>query len=179
MLMSFNDYQNKSILESRRKIKIIHKVLNYLNVKNKMFLDGQDPYIYVKSLYNRSDVLGIRIYPIANKIAFKIQDSYKSLPQGKPHLLDFEKVYGEIIDNYSRNKSVKKNTEGMEETEGMEGVEGMEEDNSEEKAASKVAKQFLETLKKFFKTKLPTQEKEKAATINLGTDYSSSIYSKY
>lgn len=164
MLMSFNDYQDKSILESRKKIKILHKILDYLNVKNKVFLKGQDPYIYVNSPYDNSEIPGIRIYPIANKIAFKLQKGPKDLPQGRPYLLDFEKIYGEIVDDYVKTDKNKDE----------------ESDNSDEKAAKKVAEQFLETLKQFFKTKSNNKvDSEKAATINLGTDYSSLLYSKY
>lgn len=163
MIMSFNDYQDKSILESIKKIKILHKVLNLLSIKNKVFLDGQDPYIYVKCFLHNSEIKGIRIYPIANKIAFKIQNQPKELPQGRPYLLDFEKVYGDIIDIYEKSKKNK-------------------EKNKEIKAAEEVAKQFLETLKQFFRKKDKTNFDvvgKQIAPISLGTDYSSSIYSKY
>lgn len=158
MLMNFGDYQNKSILDSVRKIKIIHKILKFFNIKNFIFLKGQESYIYVSSPSRNLDIKGIRIYPIANKIAFKVQNGPKDLPQGAPYLLDFEKVYGEIIDDMDRDG--KKDTEI--------------------KAAQKVSEQFIETLKEFFNKKENyNSDKEKVSQINLGTDYSSLIYSKY
>jgi len=157
MLMNFSDYQNKSVLESIKKIKILHKLLKFLNIKNKIFLKGQDSYIYVKSPKYNEEIKGIRIYSIANKIAFKIQNGPKELPQGTPRLLDFEKVYGEVIDSYEKDETEDKDI----------------------KAAEQVAKQFLQTLKEFFDIKQDYSDKEKISQINLGTDYSSLIYSKY
>lgn len=161
MLMNFNDYQNKSVLESIKKIKIIHNLLKLLNIKSMLFLKGQDSYVYVKSHGYNLEIKGIRIYAIANKIAFKIQNGPKDLPQGTPYLLDFEKVYGEVIDSYEK-KDKKDKTD------------------ADIKAAEKVAEQFLQTLKEFFKKKTSSRmDKEKVSQINLGTDYSSLIYSKY
>jgi hypothetical protein len=159
MLINFNDYKNKTLLESIRKLKLIKKVLKLASLSSKLFIKGEDSYIYLKSTNKDSDIGGIIIYPIANKIAFRIQNTPDSLPQGKPVLLDFEKVFNDIYNDYERNKSKK---------------------DSDLVAAKKVVDDFVETIKEYFKTEsFEKKEKEKVLGLTLGTDYASMVYSKY
>lgn len=159
MLLNFNDFKDKTLLESIRKLKLLKKVLKQAKLKSELILNGDNSYIYVKSTNDDSDIKGIMIYPIANKIAFRIKNSKDSLPQGKPRLLDFEKIYNDIYNNYEKNK---------------------EKEDSDLKAASKVVDDFIETLKTFFKEQsFDKKPKDKVLGLTLGTDYSSMVYSKY
>lgn len=159
MLTNFSDYKNKTLLESIRKLKLIKKVLKLAKLHSKLFIKGEDSHIYVKSTNNESDIGGIIIYPIANKIAFRIQNTPDSLPQGRPVLLDFEKVFNDIFNDYERNKTKK---------------------DSDLIAAKKVVDDFIETIKSYFKEKsFQNKEKDKVLGLTLGTDYSSMVYSKY
>ena len=159
MLINFSDYKDKTLLESIRKLKLINRVLKLAKLSSKLFLKGEDSYIYLKSTNNDSDIGGIAIYPIANKIAFRIQNSPDSLPQGRPVLLDFEKVFNDIFNDLERKK-IKK--------------------DSDIEAAKKVIDDFVKTIKEYFKNKSFSQDKkDKVLGLTLGTDYSSMVYSKY
>ena len=74
MIMTFNDYKNNTLLESIRKLKLIHKILKLAKFKNKLVINGEDSKIYLKSNNHNSDIEGAIIYPVANKIAFRIQN---------------------------------------------------------------------------------------------------------
>lgn len=160
MIMTFNDYKNNTLLESIRKLKLINKILKLAKFKNKLVINGEDSKIYLKSNNHNSDIEGAIIYPIANKIAFRIQNKLDGMPQGKPHLLDFEKVYNDLFSSYIKNKK---------------------DDNDQDlKVAEKVIDSFLETIKSFFKEKsFEEKPKDKVLGLTLGTDYSSMVYSKY
>jgi hypothetical protein len=159
MLMSFTDFKNKTLLESMRKLKLIKQVLKLAKIKSNLVSDKSNNYIYVFSTEKNSDIKGVIIYPIGNKVAFRVKNSKDGLPQGKPRLLDFEKIYSEIYSNYERNKKLK---------------------DLEIKSASKVVDDFIDTIKSFFKNEsLEKTSKEKAVGLTLGTDYSSMVYSKY
>lgn len=159
MLTNFSDYRNKTLLESIRKLKLIKKVLKLAKLNSKLFIKGEGSYIYVRSTNKESDIGGIIIYPIANKIAFRIQNTPDSLPQGRPVLLDFEKVFNDIFNDYERNKTKK---------------------DSDLVAAKKVVDDFIETIKSYFKEKsFQKKEKDKVLGLTLGTDYSAMVYSKY
>ena len=159
MLMSFTDFKNKTLLESMRKLKLFKQILKLAKIKSELISEKESQYIQVYSPEKSSDIKGVMIYSIGNKIAFRVKNSKDDLPQGKPRLLDFEKVYSEIYSNYERNEKTK---------------------NSEIKSASKVVDDFINTIKSFFKNEsLEKSNKEKAVGISLGTDYSSMVYSKY
>ena len=159
MLTNFSDYRDKTLLESIRKLKLIKKVLKLAKLHSKLFIKGEGSHIYVRSTNKESDIGGIIIYPIANKIAFRIQNTPDSLPQGRPVLLDFEKVFNDIFNDYERNKTKK---------------------DSDLVAAKKVVDDFIETIKSYFKEKsFQKKEKDKVLGLTLGTDYSAMVYSKY
>ena len=110
-------------------------------------------------LYSLVILKGWKNQPKKNKIAFRIQNTPDSLPQGRPVLLDFEKVFNDIFNDYERNKTKK---------------------DSDLVAAKKVVDDFIETIKSYFKEKsFQKKEKDKVLGLTLGTDYSSMVYSKY
>jgi hypothetical protein len=159
MITTFNDFNDRSVLESIRKLKLIKKILKMAQIKSELILKGPTSYIYVNSTTKDSDIKGIMIYPIGNKIAFRVRNSKNGLPQGRPKLLDFEKKYSEIYSHHERNKEKK---------------------DSDIKSASKVVDDFIDTIKNYFKNEfLDKPIKDKGIGLTLGTDYSSMVYSKY
>jgi hypothetical protein len=158
MKHKFFDYINRNILSSKRKLKIIHKILKQNKIKNKIFLDVDDPFLYVYSTDPECDFEGIRIYPIGRSIAFKIQNRIDTHPYGKAYLLDFENIYNTFM---------------------------TEKGADEEKAGKKVVDILVDEIKRFFKMSSNAQNKiekdndNKLMVRSNGTDYSSSVYSKF
>lgn len=158
MSHKFFDYINRKLLNSKRKLKIIHKILDQAKIKSKLRTKNtDDPHVFVYSTNDNCDFEGIRIYPIGRSIAFKIQNRSDTHPYGKAYLLDFENVYNTFMS---------------------------EKDSEEEKAGSKVIKYFVEEIKKFFDVSAEAQNNvdkndKKLMFRNSGTDYSSNLYSKF
>jgi hypothetical protein len=158
MRHKFFDYVNRNALGAKRKLKIIHHILKLSKIQNKIFLDVDDPFLFVYSTDPECDFEGIRIYSIGRNIAFKIQNRIDTHPYGKAYLLDFENIFNTFMS---------------------------EKGADEEKAGGKVADTLVEEIKRFFKMSSDAQNKiEKGNDKNLmvrssGTDYSSSVYSKF
>jgi hypothetical protein len=158
MKHKFFDYINRNALGAKRKLKIIHNILKLNKIKNKMFLNVDDPFLFVYSTDPECDFEGIRIYSIGRSIAFKIQNRIDTHPYGKAYLLDFENIFNTFMS---------------------------EKDADEEKAGGKVADTLVDEIKRFFKMSSDSQNKieksndNKLMTRSGGTDYSSSVYSKF
>jgi len=158
MKHKFFDYINRNALGAKRKLKIIHHILKLNKIKNKMFLNVDDPFLFVYSTDPECDFEGIRIYSIGRSIAFKIQNRIDTHPYGKAYLLDFENIFNTFMS---------------------------EKDADEEKAGGKVADTLVDEIKKFFKmssnaqNKIEKDDDNKLMARSGGTDYSSSVYSKF
>lgn len=158
MKHKFFDYINRNVLGAKRKFKIISTILKQNKIKNKMFLDVDDPFLFVYSTNPECDFEGVRIYSIGRNIAFKIQNRVDTHPYGKAYLLDFENIYNTFMSEKGSN---------------------------EEKAGKKVIDILVDEMKKFFKMSADAQNKIEKGNDNKlmlrsgGTDYSSSVYSKF
>jgi|694.fasta_scaffold23718_5 hypothetical protein len=158
MTHRFFDYVNRRLLNSKRKLKIIHKMLNSAKVKSKLSIKNtDDPHLFVYSTDPGCDFEGIRIYAIGSNIAFRIQNRSDTHPYGKSYLLDFENVFN----TFMSKKDAKAEDSGKE-----------------------VMKHFVEEIKKFFKMSADAQNNfdksdNKLMLRNTGTDYSSNVYSKF
>lgn len=154
----FFDYINRKLLTSKRKLKIIHKMLEHAKIKNKLYLKNtDDPYLFVYSTDENCDFEGIRIYSIGNNVAFRIQNRDDTHPYGKSYLLDFENVFNTFMSK---------------------------KDADPEDSGKEVMKYFIEEIKKFFKMSAMAQNNfdkndNKLMLRNTGTDYSANVYSKF
>jgi hypothetical protein len=153
---NFFDYISRSTLNNERKLKTLHKILKRGGIKNRIFIKSDDPYVFVYSTDSECDFQGVRIYPIANKMAFRIQNRVDTHPYGRPYLLDFEGMFNSFM---------------------------AKEDADEMKAGKKVIEHFINSMKKFFKLSAGAQNEEdnieNLSTKTQGTDYSSQVFSKY
>jgi hypothetical protein len=154
----FFDYISRRLLSSKRKLRIIHKILEQENIKNKLSVKNtDDPHLFVYSTDDNCEFEGIRIYPIGRNIAFKIQNRSDTHPYGKAYLLDFENIFNTFMSD---------------------------KDAEEEKAGKSVIKYFIEEIKEFFKLSAEAQNNtdksdNKLMMRNTGTDYSANVYSKF
>lgn len=158
MTHRFFDYVNRKLLNSKRKLKIIHKMLDSVGIKNKIYTKNiDDPHLFVYSTDENCDFEGIRIYPVGSNIAFRIQNRRDTHPYGKSYLLDFETVFNTFMSK---------------------------KDAEPEKAGEEVIRYFVEEIKKFFKMSAEAQTNfdkndNKLMLRNTGTDYSANVYNKF
>jgi hypothetical protein len=153
-MYKFFDYINQSEMQAHRKLKIISDLLKSQQIKNKLFNSDQEPHIFVFSTNPDTYFQGVRVYPIANSVAFKVQNKINTHPYGKPYLLDFEKMYNNLMG---------------------------QKDASEEDCAKSIIDYICTELKKFFTMSAKYQYEKNPENIKLmvrsqGTDYSTKLF---
>lgn len=114
--MQFNEFVNHRERESRDHLKLIEKILksgkNPLKVKP--FLNDDDPYLFVYSPDDNFTFEGIRVYPIGDNYAYKIQNAEDTQPFGKAYSLDIEKMFADhMSDNIEPDEAAKKVSENV------------------------------------------------------------------
>lgn len=130
---SFGEYVNKKRRDSVKQLKIIGRVLKKEGFKVESFLEDDDPYVYCYNPLRSSDFDGIRIYKIADKIAFRIQNESKTHPYGKAYSIDVEDIFDDFLqdDNVEDSEAGKKtiNTIGKEVRKFFERTKKAEDEN--------------------------------------------------
>ncbi len=61
------------------------------------FLEGDDPYVFLRSNKGGTSFEGVRIYKIGGNIAYRIQKEEKTHPFGKAYPLDIEGMWDDLI----------------------------------------------------------------------------------
>jgi hypothetical protein len=104
----FNEFIDKKQREARRHLGIIKTILEGVGMKIQDYRDDPEPYIYVES----PDAIsfgGIRVYKIADRIAFRVQREQKTHPYGKAYILDLEEMFSDYMgDNLKQEEAGKK-----------------------------------------------------------------------
>ncbi len=110
-MMQFNEFVNHRERESREHLKLIEKVLKSGkdSLKVKSFLENDDPYLFVYAPNDNFTFEGIRIYPIGDSYAYKIQNAEDTQPFGKAYSLDLEKMFADhMSDNSDSSEAAEK-----------------------------------------------------------------------
>jgi hypothetical protein len=110
-MMQFNEFVNHKERESRRHLKIIKKVLETAkpSFKVKSFMDDEDQYIFVYAPDENFTFEGIRIYPIGDGYAYKIQNTENTHPFGMAYGLNIEKMFSDHMSDEANAKDAAKN----------------------------------------------------------------------
>lgn len=115
-MMQFNEFVDHKDRQHRRHLKLIEKILTTGNdpMKVKSFLDEEDPYLFVYAPNENFTFEGIRVYPIGNTYAYKIQNAEDTHPFGKAYSLDLEKMFADhMSDNIDADEAGKKVSEDV------------------------------------------------------------------
>jgi hypothetical protein len=158
---SFSDFMSKKKRDELENLKILERILQSKGMKTQNFLENQDdPYIFC---YNPSDNCsfdGVRIYTIADTIAFRVQKESETHPYGRAYPLKIEEMFEDFLSDDGINKK---------------------------EAATKVMDEVANAVKKFF-DKSATIEKDvrfglidepdNLAVRGTSNDYSNLIYNK-
>jgi hypothetical protein len=153
----FLEFLDRRHRESKRKLRLVKKLLEQGDVNVVSHLDDDEPFLYVKSPENGSNFGGIRIYEIGGVIAYKIQRTEDAHPYGDAYLLDLEEMFHDY----------------------------MTETDSEQKAGKKVIKSAIREIKRFFEKSTEAESvllnKEPDPKVIMktgGTDYASMLLSR-
>jgi hypothetical protein len=159
-MRTFNEFVNKKLRESKRHLKITKKIFEKNNWKVIDHLhDSKDPHIYVRAPQNNLTFDGVRIYEIANTLAFRIQREEKTHPYGRAYYLNLEEMFSDF----------------------------MSENIKEEEAGKKVIEAAVEELRDFFEKSYEAEKDLQHSQIDTdrgilpssttGTDYTSTMQS--
>ena len=110
-MMQFNEFVNHKERESRKHLKLIKRVLETAkpSFKVKSFTDDEDPFLFVHAPSDNFTFEGIRIYPIGDSYAYKIQNAEDTHPFGKAYGLNIEKMFSDHMSDDANPKEAAKN----------------------------------------------------------------------
>lgn len=164
---SFGEFVDKKMRDAVKQLKLVEKLLKKQGLKVESFLENTDdePYVFCYNPSRTGSFDGIRIYKIADKIAFRIQKESKTHPYGKAYSIPIEEMFQDFLED----QKVK-----------------------EEEAGKKVIESVAREVRKFFEKSADAERDERMSGIegqmgdsagsvaikSTGSDYSSLIYNK-
>lgn len=165
---SFGTYVNKRKRDSLKELKLVEKLLKNHGLRVENYLensDGDDPYIFCYNPLKQGSFEGVRIYKIANMIAFRVQKESKTHPYGRAYHLPIEEMFDDFLED---------------------------ENTSEEKAGKKVIEAVVKEVRRFFEKSVEIEKDDRMSSIEgepgegmgnvairqTGTDYGSMIHNK-
>lgn len=159
-MKTFNEFVDKKVRESRRQLNIVKKIFESSKWTVADHLDSnKDPHIYVRAPQTNLTFDGVRIYKIADTLAFRVQREEKTHPYGRAYYLNLEEMYSDF----------------------------MSDNIKEEEAGKKVIKAALEELRNFFEKSYEAEKDLQYSQIDrdrgitpssrTGTDYASTVTS--
>jgi len=164
---SFGEFVDKKKRECIRQLLLVKQLLEQNGMKVENFLDTDsrdDPYVFCFMPTKNGSFDGIRIYKIADQIAFRIQKENKTHPYGSAYPLPIEEMFHDFL---------------------------TDKDSDQRKAGEKVIKSVVKELRRFFDKSIEAEREERERNIeqekdsegnvlvrSTGTDYSSLVYNK-
>lgn len=108
-MINFFEYSIKKDRENKRRLNIMFNVLKENGFNPKKHIDSDsDHYIFVPTLNKKTSFEGIRIYPIAETFAFRVQKMEKTEPYGKAYDLSVEDIFNDLMsENIGEEKAGK------------------------------------------------------------------------
>lgn len=103
-MKSYGEFIDRKQREARRRLEILEKVLSSKGVEVKTFFKEEDePYIFVRSPEELS-FEGIRLYAIADGIAYRAQKKESTHPFGTAYNLKVEEMYDDLSTEKNKTK---------------------------------------------------------------------------
>ena len=154
----FLEFLDRKQREAKRQLRLVEKALRKSKLHVYSHIEDDDPHLFVKANNKKLSFEGIRIYPIGDGIAYRVQKLEKTEPYGKSYSLNADEMFNDFMG------------EGMDDKE----------------AAEKVIHEIGKEIKKFFhksaeaEEKLRTGQKDGVGMIvkTGGSDYSSTVLNR-
>lgn len=146
VIKSFGSYVDKRKRDSLKELKLVEKLLKKQGLKVENFLenkDGEDSYLFCHSPIKHGSFEGIRIYKIAEKIAFRVQKESETHPYGRAYPLPIEEMFQDFLED---------------------------ENISEEKAGKKVIEAVVREIRKFFEKSVEIEKDQRNSSSEDGAE---------
>lgn len=140
---NFFEFVDKRQRDAKKHLKLVEKMLKKNGLDVKSFLEEEEPYLFVKTTNEGLSFEGIRIYEIANTMAYRVQKEPKTHPYGMAYSLNLEEMFNDFMGDNIR----------------------------EEQAARKVIESTIGEIKKFFKKSAEAEEDLANSSIMQGDKY--------
>jgi hypothetical protein len=112
--MDFREYIDRKSRQARKQLQTTKKVLEQNNFQVDDFSSEDDPYIFLHSPDASLTFGGVRIYPIAEKLAYRVQKAAETYPFGAAYDLDMEAMYADLMaDNVDEKEAAQKIIESV------------------------------------------------------------------
>ena len=161
-MQNFHEFIDKKARQAKKELEVIKNVLEHKGMKVSDHTDDEEPFIYIAAKGDLS-FGGIRVYKIANSLAFRVQKEESTHPYGSAYPLDCGEMYTDLL------------SDKMDET----------------SAGKKVIEAIAEEIKRFFDKSAKAEKDLRSSEIDQqrdpmgritirgsGTDYSSMVTSK-
>jgi hypothetical protein len=116
MKNSFGEFVDKKSREAKKQLSIVREMLqrNGMKVADFVESDEENPYIFVHNPQSDSSFGGVRIYKIADKIAFRIAREEKTHPYGRAYALKIPEMFNDYVsDDFKQEEAGKKVIESV------------------------------------------------------------------
>ena len=156
-MQRFNEFVDKKHRDAEKHLKIIKDILEHGGFKIEDYTnDSSDPYVYVYAPSKDLSFDGVRVYEIANGLAYRVQKESKTHPYGRAYELPVQEIYEDLLD-----------------------------DEPNDKIGPKIMNILTKEIKTFFEKSMQAEKEspmmandplDKAYMRSQGTDYSSKIF---
>ena len=139
---TFNEFIDKKSREAKKQLGIVKKILEKNNQIVGDHREDEEPHLFLKCPDGRTSFDGVRIYKIADSLAYRIQREEKTHPFGKAYPLDIEDMFSDY----------------------------MTDTKDQEKAGKAVIKSIVEELNKFFQKSAEAENELKQSEFDKSGD---------
>lgn len=106
-MWKFADYLSQKNRDAVEHLKIIKHIIESgdFEVVDKT-KERDDPYLFVFNPYKNLSFEGIRLYPMGDKIAFRIQKMENTEPYGRAYSLDIEELFEDLLSHNKKDEKI-------------------------------------------------------------------------
>jgi len=108
-MKTFNEYVDKKKRECKKQLTIVKKLFEANKWTVADHANGEDPHIFVRAPQHNLTFDGVRIYKIADTLAYRVQREEKTHPYGRAYYLNLEEMFKDLMsDNIKEEEAGKK-----------------------------------------------------------------------
>lgn len=116
MKNTFGEFVDKKGREAKKQLSIVKEFMQKsgMRVADHVESDENDPFIFVYNPQSDTSFGGVRVYKIADKIAFRICREEKTHPYGRAYALKIPEMFNDLVsDNFKQEEAGRKVIESV------------------------------------------------------------------
>jgi hypothetical protein len=105
---TFNEFVDRKTREAKKQLEVVKKILDHNNFNVSDFLDGAEPYLFLRAPESRLSFDGVRIYKIGDTLAYRVQREQDTHPYGKSYNLNLEEMFEDFMSDGGKQEDAGK-----------------------------------------------------------------------